>query len=55
MAKITELLLVPHTHHDIGYTHVPDVCMRMHEQAIYEAMGLDAAYTKGIIERHKQK
>ncbi|HEX6606376.1 MAG TPA: hypothetical protein VF276_05605, partial [Chloroflexia bacterium] len=40
MAKITELLLVPHTHHDIGYTHVPDVCMRMHEQAIYEAMGL---------------
>jgi hypothetical protein len=40
MTKISEILIVPHTHHDIGYTHVPDVCLRAHEQAIGHAMAL---------------
>ncbi len=40
MAKINEILLVPHTHHDIGYTHVPTVCLESHEQGIYKALML---------------
>jgi hypothetical protein len=35
---IKEILLVPHTHHDIGYTHIPEICLRMHERYIHEAM-----------------
>jgi alpha-mannosidase len=40
MPKIRELLIIPHTHHDIGYTHVPEVCMQMHERSIYEIISL---------------
>lgn len=40
MPAINEILLIPHTHHDIGYTHVPDVCLDMHARAIREAMRL---------------
>lgn len=40
MAKIREILVIPHSHHDIGYTHVPDVCIDSHEQGIYRAMAL---------------
>jgi alpha-mannosidase len=40
MPKITEVLVIPHTHHDIGYTHVPDICLSAHEQGIYEALDL---------------
>ncbi|MBX3062727.1 MAG: hypothetical protein KF726_07115 [Anaerolineae bacterium] len=40
MAAIKEILLVPHTHHDIGYTHIPEVCLRMHERYIHEALRL---------------
>jgi alpha-mannosidase len=38
--KIQEILLVPHTHHDIGYTHIPEVCLRMHQRYIAEAVRL---------------
>ncbi len=34
MPKIRELLVIPHTHHDIGYTHVAEVCMQMHERGL---------------------
>jgi alpha-mannosidase len=40
MSKIKEILLVPHTHHDVGYTHIPEVCLRMHERYIHEAIAL---------------
>ncbi|MDX1991879.1 MAG: hypothetical protein SF029_05795 [bacterium] len=45
MGDIREILIVPHTHHDIGYTHVPDVCMYMHERAIDEIIALCARGT----------
>ncbi len=38
--KLTEILVVPHTHHDVGYTHVPETLLQMHEHFIYEAMAL---------------
>jgi alpha-mannosidase len=40
MPAIQEILLVPHTHHDVGYTHIPEVCLRMHERYIKEAVML---------------
>ncbi|HEX8217800.1 MAG TPA: hypothetical protein VF914_01160 [Chloroflexia bacterium] len=40
MPKIQEILIVPHTHHDVGYTHMPDICMEAHERGIHEAMRL---------------
>jgi hypothetical protein len=40
MPEIREILVIPHIHHDIGYTHVPDVCMQMHERSIYEVIKL---------------
>ena len=40
MPKIREILIVPHTHHDIGYTHVPEVCLQMQERSIYEIIEL---------------
>lgn len=40
MPKIKEVLIVPHTHHDVGYTHIPAACMRVHERAISQAMRL---------------
>jgi hypothetical protein len=40
LPAINEILLIPHTHHDIGYTHVPDICTKMHVRAIREAMRL---------------
>jgi hypothetical protein len=38
--KIREVLIVPHTHHDVGYTHMPDICMEAHERGIHEAIRL---------------
>ncbi len=40
MPQITEILIVPHTHHDAGYTHVPETILRMHERFIHEALAL---------------
>ena len=37
---INEILLVPHTHHDMGYTHVPETCMRMQERVIHDVLDL---------------
>jgi alpha-mannosidase len=38
LPKIREVLIVPHTHHDVGYTHMPDICMEAHERGIHEAI-----------------
>lgn len=40
MPQIREILMIPHTHHDLGYTHVPEVCMQMHERGLYEIITL---------------
>jgi alpha-mannosidase len=40
MPPIREILVVPHTHHDVGYTHMPDRCLETHEQAIHAAIAL---------------
>lgn len=40
MTTIREILVVPHAHHDMGYTHVPDVCMTMHERSIAQVIEL---------------
>ena len=42
MVPITEILIVPHAHHDVGYTHVPEVSLRLHEQTIGTALDLCA-------------
>jgi alpha-mannosidase len=38
--KIKQILMIPHTHHDMGYTHIPEVVMRSHVDAIYEVLRL---------------
>jgi Glycosyl hydrolases family 38 N-terminal domain len=40
MPEIREILLVPHTHHDIGYTNTPQACLAAHERAIYDVLDL---------------
>ncbi|HEX8598536.1 MAG TPA: hypothetical protein VF952_08475 [Chloroflexia bacterium] len=40
MPKIKEVLRVPHTHHDVGYAHMPDIYMEVHERGILEAIRL---------------
>ncbi|MDQ3655958.1 MAG: hypothetical protein M3457_12885, partial [Chloroflexota bacterium] len=40
---IREILVVPHTHHDVGYTHTPSACLEAHEAAVGEAMRLAEA------------
>lgn len=38
--KIKQLLIVPHTHHDVGYTHVPEAALRMQVESIRSALDL---------------
>jgi hypothetical protein len=40
MAKIREVLVVAHTHHDVGYTHSPRLLLPIHWQAVREAVRL---------------
>ena len=40
MPSIREILLVPHTHHDIGYTNTPRACLEGHERGIYDVLDL---------------
>src|SRR4051794_996062 len=40
MPKIDEVLVVGHTHHDVGYTNVPALITRMHECAVYKTIEL---------------
>jgi hypothetical protein len=40
MPAIREILLVPHTHHDIGYTNTPRACLEGHERGIYDVLDL---------------
>lgn len=40
MANVREILVVPHTHHDVGYTHTPRFCLEAHEAAVGEAVRL---------------
>jgi alpha-mannosidase len=40
MPTIREILLVPHTHHDIGYTNTPRACLEGHERGIYDVLDL---------------
>jgi hypothetical protein len=45
MAGIQEILVVPHTHHDIGYTHTPTACLEAHVSSVGEAIRLcEAAF-----------
>ncbi|MBA2469190.1 MAG: hypothetical protein H0V37_07270 [Chloroflexia bacterium] len=43
MATIREILVMAHTHHDIGYTHTPSACLEAHEAAVGEAIRLAEA------------
>ena len=40
MPKIHEVLVVAHTHHDIGYTNSPRLLLPIHSQAVREAIRL---------------
>ena len=40
VARIREILVVAHAHHDIGYTHGPGIVMPLHWQAVREAIRL---------------
>ena len=40
MPSIREILLVPHTHHDVGYTNTPRACLEGHERGIYDVLDL---------------
>ena len=40
MGRITEILVVPHTHHDVGYTHTPRTILPLHWRAVREAIRL---------------
>jgi alpha-mannosidase len=38
--KLAEVLLVPHSHHDVGYTHTPHHVLRLHALSVGEAIRL---------------
>ncbi len=38
--KIQQLLIVPQTHHDVGYTHVPEAALNMQIQAVARSIEL---------------
>jgi alpha-mannosidase len=40
MPSIREILLVPHAHHDVGYTDMPRACLEGHERGIYDVLDL---------------
>jgi hypothetical protein len=40
VATIRELLVVPHTHHDVGYTHIPRFCLEAHAASVERAIEL---------------
>jgi hypothetical protein len=42
MPRIRDVLIVPHAHHDVGYTHTPRVILPLHTEAVGEAIRLAA-------------
>ncbi|BDI21472.1 hypothetical protein [Herbiconiux sp. L3-i23] len=48
MSAIRRIVLVGHTHHDVGYTNSPRIIDRMHRQIVHEVLDLaDAHGTEG--------
>ncbi|SEB58034.1 Glycosyl hydrolases family 38 C-terminal domain-containing protein [Paramicrobacterium humi] len=48
MSRIRQLLLVAHTHHDVGYTNSPRIIDRQHERIVSEVLSLcDASPGQG--------
>jgi alpha-mannosidase len=50
MATVREILLVPHTHHDVGYTNSPRIVLPMHRRIVGEVLDLCESSPDGLPE-----
>lgn len=53
MPAIREILLVAHTHHDVGYTNSPHIVDRLHREIVGEVLRLAEAHDAGGADRFR--